>query len=173
MLDRLIALLIELWNDFKPILFVQEYKMGVLLRGGKFIKILSPGWHLKIPFVDEYVLDYVKADTMRISEVNITTLDERTITIGCEFDLKVVDIYLALIETNEWRSNLHDICQGILSDSLEDTNWEDIRRKPIKNSIQRKIETRAQEMGVNISNFNFTDKAISRAFKLFTNAVKL
>lgn len=169
MLDRLISLLIELWTDFKPIIFVQEYKLGVLLRAGKFLKILKPGPHLRIPFIDEYIVDFVKVDTMRISEVNITTLDGKTITIGCEFDLEVTDIYLALIETNEWRGNLHDICQGILSDNLEDLNWDDIRKKTTKNAIFKKINERALQIGVTIDNFNFTDKAISRVYKLFNN----
>ncbi len=169
MFDKLIDLIISVWNDFKPIIFILQYKEGVMLRAGKFNRILQPGWHFRIPFVDDYLVENVKLDTMQITEVNITTLDGKTVTIGCEFELYIVDIYAALIDTNDWRSNLHDMCQGILSENLEDLNWEEIKKKTTKNSISKKIEAKASEMGIATSNFNFTNKAMSSVYKLFNN----
>ena len=159
--------MIELWNDLKPIIFILEYKEGILLRGGRFIKVLKPGAHFKIPFLDDYHLENVKTDTMRIPEVNITTLDSQSVIIGCQFELRVVDIYKAMIETNDWRTNLQDICQGIISDCLEEKNWEDIKKKTTKNLIARKIEERAAEIGITTDHFNFTDKVITRVIKLY------
>lgn len=169
MFDKLIDLIISVWHDFKPVIFILQYKEGIMLRAGKFHRVLKPGWHLKIPFVDQYLDENVKLDTMQITEVNITTLDGKTATIGCEFELCITDIYTALIDTNDWRSNLHDMCQGILSEHLEDLNWEEIKKKTTKNSIAKKIETKASEMGITTSNFNFTNKATSRVFKLFNS----
>lgn len=169
MFDKLIDLLISVWKDFQPLIFVLEYKEGVLFRAGKFRKIWLPGPHLRIPFIDSYYTENVKTDTMRIDEVNVTTLDNKTVTIGCEFELRISNIYIAVVDTNDWRSNLHHIVQGILSDTLEDIDWDDIRKKTTKNAIAKKIEHRAFEMGITTSNFNFTDKAMSTAIKLFNN----
>jgi regulator of protease activity HflC (stomatin/prohibitin superfamily) len=167
MFDRLIDLLVSGWDHFKPILFILEYEEGVMFRAGKFKKVLKPGWHYRISFIDDYHVENVKGDTMSISPVSVTTLDNKTISIGCEFDFYIDDIEKALVYTNDWRSNLHDICKGILSDHLEDCNWEDIRKKVIKNQIFKRIEKRALEMGVVIDNFNFTDKSITRALTLY------
>lgn len=104
---------------------------------------------------------------MKIEDVNITTLDGKTATIGGEFDLIVSDIKKALNDTHEWKSNLQDISRGIISNELEDLNWDEIRKKTTKNAIERKIKTRALEMGITISNFSFTDKVLSRAIRLF------
>lgn len=169
MFDRFIDLFISIFNDIKPIIFIFEYKEGILLRGGRFKKVLKPGWHFRIPFIDDYYVENVKTDTMRIDGVNITTADNKTATIGCEFDLRITDIYKAMVDTNDWRSNLHDMCSGILSDYLEDLNWEDIRKKTTKNAIAKRISHRAEEMGITTSNFNYTDKVLSRAFKLFND----
>lgn len=148
---------------------IYQYQEAVLYRGGKFRRIIKPGFHWKIPIIDNYHTDTVTMNTMKIDEVNITTLDSKTVIIGCEFDLIISDIYKALNDTHDWHSNLRDISRGILSDTLEDLNWDDIRKKTTKNSIAKKIEKRALEMGITTSNFNFTDKAISRAYKLFNN----
>lgn len=166
MFDRLIDLIISCWDHFKPIIFILEYEEGVMYRRGKLLRSLSKGWHLRIPFVDDIHVENVKADTMNIIPVTITTLDNKTITIGCEFDFYIKDIIQAVVMTNDWRSNLHDICKGILSDHLEDCNWEDIKKKTVKNQIFKRIEKRAEEMGVIISNFNFTDKTITKALAL-------
>lgn len=169
MLDRLINLLISLWDNAKPIVFILAYKKGVMFRAGKYLKSLEPGWYFRIPFIDDYHQEFVMLDTMCTDVVNITTLDGKTASIAGEFDLSVYDVYKATVLTNDWRSNLMDIARGIISDELEDRNWEEICKKTTKNAIEKRIQKRATEMGVDISNFNFTDKSLSRAYKLFTN----
>lgn len=167
MFKDIIDLIKDIYHDCKPIVFINQYYEAVVLRGGKYIKKWLPGWHWRIPFVDDYHTDNVMLDTMEIKEVNITTLDGKTSTNGCEFDLRIVDIEKALIDTNDWRSNLQHVARGILSSELEDRNWEDIRKKVTKTAISKKIQERADEMGIEINNFNFTDKALSRIYKLF------
>jgi regulator of protease activity HflC (stomatin/prohibitin superfamily) len=169
MLDRLIDLIVSLWDNCKPILFIIAYKKGVMFRGGKYLKSLEPGWYFRIPFVDDYHDEFVMFDTMCTEVVNITTADGKTVSIAGEFDLVITDIYKALVLTNDWRTNLMDITRGIISDCLEERNWEEICKKTTKNAIEKHIQKRAEEMGVSISNFNFTDKSISRTYKLFTN----
>lgn len=168
MFKEIIDFIIGVWDDFKPVVFVNQYNEAVVLRAGKYIKNWSSGsWHLRIPFIDDYHMENVMLDTMSITEVNITTFDGKTASVACEFDLRIVDIKKALIDTHDWRSNLVDITSGILSNELEDREWDEIRKKVTKNAIEKKIQHRANEMGVEISNFNFTDKALSRIYKLF------
>lgn len=170
MLDALFAWLREVWDHLKPILFIYNYEAGVVFRAGKFIRILKPGnFYFRVPFIDDIFVDNIALDTMSIKEVNITTLDGKTITIGGEFDLRISNIYLALVETHDWRSNLVDVARGVISDHVEDNNWEELRKKTTKNAIERKIQKRADEMGITINNFNFTDKTIGRILTLFNN----
>lgn len=167
MFDKLIDIIIQIWDNLKPVVFVLEYEEAVLFRFGKFHKAITPGWYFKIPFIDDYHPENVKDDTMSISPITITTLDNKTISIGCEFDFFISDVYLSLVETNDWRTNLFDICMGIMSDHLEDCNWEDIKKKVIKNQIEKRIAKRALEMGITVSNFNFTHKTITKSITLY------
>lgn len=169
MLDRLIDFLKEVWNHFKPVIFVYPYENAVIFRAGKYLKSLETGWYFRIPFVDDCFTDNIALDTINIKEVNVTTLDGKTVTIACEFDIKIVDIYKALVTTNDWRSNLSDICRGIISDYVEEYSWDDLRKKTTKNAIEKKIQKRSEELGIDISNFNFTDKSVGRTLTLFNN----
>ncbi len=170
MLDSLIAWIREVWDHFKPIVFIYTYEAGVVFRAGKFLKVLeSNNWYLRIPFIDDLFTDNIALDTMAIKEVNVTTLDGKTTTIGCEFDLRIDDIYKALVTTHDWRSNLVDICRGVISDYIEEKNWDELRKKTTKNAIEAKIQKRAEDLGIAISNFNFTDKMVGRTLTLFNN----
>lgn len=167
MFDKIIEFLLNLIDQTLPCYILLDYEAAVFYRLGKVKKITYKGFHWKIPFLDNYVKTIVTTDTMKIEDVNITTLDGKTATIGGEFDLIISDIKKALNDTHEWKSNLQDISRGIISNELEDLNWDEIRKKTTKNAIERKIKTRALEMGITISNFSFTDKVLSRAIRLF------
>ena len=167
MFDKIIEFLLNLVEQILPCYIIHAYEEAVLYRFGKVLKKIDPGFHWKIPFLDSYHKDTVTTDTMKIDDVNITTLDGKTVTIGAEYDTTISDIIKAINDTNSWRSNLQDISRGILSNELEDINWDDIRKKTTKNAIEKKIQKRGSEMGITISNFNFTDKVLSRSIKLF------
>ncbi len=169
MFDKLIDLFVSLWTHFQPILFINQYDEGVMLRGGKYLKNLKSGRvYFRIPFVDDFHTDTVTTDTMRTEDISITTLDGKNLTIGIEFDLRIVDIYKALILTHSWKSNLKDIATGVLSDTLEDYNWDDLRKKTTKNAVEKKLQKRAEEIGIEVANLNFTNKVLSTAYKLFS-----
>jgi len=172
MFDKIIEFLLNLIDQTLPCYILHDYEEALFYRYGKIKSVSKSGFHWKIPFLDSYIKTIVTTDTMRIEDVNITTLDGKTATIGGEFDLVVSDVKKALNDTHEWKSNLQDISRGIISNELEDLNWDEIRKKTTKNAIERKIKTRALEMGITISNFSFTDKVLSRAIRLFGVADK-
>jgi hypothetical protein len=68
---------------------------------------------------------------------------------------------------------MHDLCRGILSNYLEDCNWEDIRKKPTINAIRKKIALECEDMGVEVMDVWFSDKCITRAIKLFSEGATI
>jgi regulator of protease activity HflC (stomatin/prohibitin superfamily) len=155
------------WNDLKPIMFINPYEGCVQLRAGRYLRSLKGGnWYWKIPFIDDYHIENVQPDTIDIAPVTVTTLDNKTATIGCEIEIQVTDVRLAVLDTNDWRTNIKDITRGILSEHLEDCNWEEIKKKVVKNQIMKKLEKRFQDMGITLLYFNYTDKSITRAYTL-------
>lgn len=172
MFDKLADLLVLVWHQLKPIIFILQYETGVQFRGGKYLKVLTPGIHFKIPFVDDIHIESTAEDKITIDEVNINTLDNKTISIGGVLELKVIDAYKAFINAHNWRENIVDISRGIISDYLEDCTWEDIKLKKTKNAIFRSIKSKAEEMGIDLLSFTFTDKANSRVYKIVTHKPK-
>lgn len=161
-------LLTEFLGYIKPWVLIDQYEMGVLLRFGKFHKVLNPGLHPKIPIVDYGHAAITTFDTLSIDEVNLTTADGQTISIGLYVEFEVDDIYKYLILTNDTRTNMVDISKGVLSSVLEDITWEDIKKKVTINAIKRRLTPKFAEMGVLLKDCQFTDKCKSRVFKVFS-----
>lgn len=148
---------------------IDAWEVGVKLSGGKFSGVKPPGTYLKWPIYDFYHSVVVTRDTLSVDEVNITTSDGQTISIGCMVEYEVEDAKMFLIDTNDARSNMKDICRGVLSSTLEEVGWEEIKKKPIMNRIQKKLETKYKDMGVKVIDVMFTDKCKTFAFKVFHN----
>lgn len=146
---------------------IEKFEMGVLLTLGKFPIVLKPGYYPKLPFFQYCHIDIVTRDTMEVEEVNVTTLDDQTMSAGYMVEFYINDIKKFLIDTHEARTNMKHICRAIVSSKLEDISWEAIRKKPTNNAILSKLKEKFQEMGVVVINGDFTDKAKSRVFKVF------
>jgi regulator of protease activity HflC (stomatin/prohibitin superfamily) len=144
-----------------------QYEQGVVFRGGKFHKVLNPGWHGRLSGIDIIYTENVKNATICIREVNITTADNKTISIAAKFNYEITDIHKARVLTNDWKSNIVDVGRGIMSKELIKYSWENICAGNVDQLIGSLIEKEADLLGIRIWNFNFTDKLIIRGFKLF------
>lgn len=160
-------LLEQAWHYIMPFTVITDYESGVLLRFGRLVKVLTPGIHFKFPLIDIIITAHIKPDTMEIAPISITTLDDKTVSIGAIIEIEVIDVQKYLIEANEARSNIHDIIRGVMSDTLEDITWADIKKKKTINQIKRTSSESCEKVGIRLIDMRFTDKCISRVLKLF------
>ena len=161
-LDRIIDLIKEIWHDMKPIIFINEYEKGVILRAGKLNRVIEKGTHFRIPFIDDYLTVMIKVETLPTHSVHITTLDDRTITAVPIVEYVVIDPVKYLIETNEAKSNIHDIVRATVSDYLTDCTWDECKLKRTINAITRKVAEQCVPMGAQVSRVMLSDMCICR-----------
>ena len=158
----------EFFNYVKPWVLIEQFEQGVLLRYGKYRKCLSPGLYLKWPIIEYCHSAITTMDTIEVGEVNITTLDGQTISIGCYVEYSIADVKKYLMDVNDAKSNMKDICRGVLSNYLEDVSWEEIKKKTTINAIRRRLSAKYVDMGVEVKDIMFTDKCKSKVLKVFS-----
>lgn len=169
MLDKFIDLLISLFNEIKPIVFVLEFDKGRMFRAGRFLKILEPGWHFRIPFVDTVFIENVVNTTLCVREVNITTADGISASIAAKFNLEIVDLYKSSVLTNDWKVNIVDVSRGIISKRSAKYTWDDIYKGNADEEVRSLVEAEAGKIGLRIWNFEFTDKLNIFGLKVFNS----
>ncbi len=169
----LTAIFEKLWSLLEDYLFpfkiINEYESGVILRLGKFNRLLPPGFNWKYPLIEKALHIIHKTNTFHVSNVNITTLDNKTISVGAILEYSVIDSKKYILEFNDTESNMHDIARGIISDYLTDCTWEECKKKSTLTSIKNKMKKQFDEMGVEIYQVLFGDIVISPSFTLFNH----
>lgn len=148
---------------------VNHYEEAIVLRNGKYHRTLSAGLWPKWTIFEYYITIHIKPDTMEFEPITITTLDGETAAIGLEIEYEVVDSKKYMVETNDAPSNMRDVARGEMSELLEDLNWNDIRKKATKNALKRQLSAIYEGMGVKLNDLKFTNKAKTRAYRLFSD----
>ena len=170
MFDKLWEIISQIWTHLVPFFVIEHYERAVRLRFGKLVEgELLPGLHFKIPLVDKIYSSIVTADTLNISNVNITTLDNKTIAVGAVLEFEIDDIKKFIIDVNEARSNAHDICRGLMADYLSDCTYAECTDKKTIRTITRLLTKKCEDMGIKVLSLTFTDIVMSRVIKLFGN----
>lgn len=167
MFDKLLDFILSVWKELLPFIIINHYERGVRLRLGRVhLPELKPGIHFKIPFVDRILASIITEDTLNIEPVSVTTLDNKTISVGSVIEFNISNIIAYIIDTNEARSNMHDICRAITADYLTDCTWEECKDKKTTRTITRLLSKKCEVMGIDITGFTLSDMSMSRVVKL-------
>ena len=156
MIDWVKELILQIWNSLIPFKVIYLYERGVRLRLGKHALLLKPGFHLKIPFVDEINTCNVENETQTVKVVHITTTDGKTVTTSPVIKYKITDAIKWIMEANDAATNLHDVTRGVTADHLTDISWEDCKKKTASTMIKNKLNKKVEDLGVEVSDVMLT-----------------
>ena len=170
MLDKLIDLIISLWNRVNPFIIVYEYEWVVLLRAGKVKKVLNTELHfrlLKLICLEDIHLCSKKPDTYKLSGINITTTDNKTALIGAVVEYVIKDPIKWLIENSTAEGNFHDIAWGTCGELLTTVEWDELKQKSTRTKTKNKLAAECEHLGVEIMSVSFGDIVLNRVYSLF------
>lgn len=171
MFDKLIDWLLGLWSEINPFVIVYQYEGAVHMRMGSFRKILKTGFHflpLKSLFIDTVYKKYVTIDTFHVANINVTTTDAKTITIGAIIEYTISDVQKFILDANDAISNAHDLSRAVIADVITDCTWEEVKRKTTQTKIKNKLKSELEPLGMEIHQVKFGDVVISRGvFTIF------
>jgi regulator of protease activity HflC (stomatin/prohibitin superfamily) len=167
--DRFIELIIDCLQVFQCWVVLDEYERGVLLRLGKFHKLLEPGFHLCIPFyVDRAVHDNVVTRTTELQPQTLTTKDNRTVSVTAVVTSNIRDIKKALLEVEGVDHALVDSCAAAVGTHVGSLTWDELRTADITDALTKLCRKNAWRYGIEIERVQLADLALSRVIRLHT-----
>jgi len=95
---------------------IRPYERGLHLRGGKFIGIDQPGWHIRIPFVDTTIGLVVSERQGTIDQIAAMTADDVTMDVSLLYTYRVDDPVRFALEV----TNPESIVSGFVEATLRD-----------------------------------------------------
>ena len=167
MLDRLIDVLVEFIGLFQIWFYIDEYEEGIVLRCGKFNRVVKPGFRWILPFsVEEVLVDNVVPTTTALGVQSLHTLDDKHINIECVLLWKITDIRKVLLEVEDADDVLVDISTGCIAEMVTSNNWDYIRSPEFVKELKKLIQTRAK-YGIKIMNVYISDCSKTRAIRMW------
>ena len=165
MLDKLVDLLVRFGMDMLPFVIIEQWNGAVQLRCGKFIKVLSPGIHFKIPFFDSIIECPVITQSVNLPSQTLTTLDDESIVLKSIIRYKVSNIQTYLLSVMHANDVLIDTTQGIIRDVVERTTWNDL--VDVNETITNEVKEYVVRWGIEVEAVTITDLGIVKSFRIF------
>jgi len=166
MLDKLIDFLLNFLDQILPVKIIKTGNHGVLYRGGPFRVILPPGFHLKIPFLDEIDIYSTNTTTMPLPPQSIVTADGRSVVVRVIVKYQITDLGVFAVTVYDATDALADVTGGIVFDVVHKRTWEKIQSSDLNSIITALAQKEAKFWGVDIQKVTITDLAEMRSIRL-------
>lgn len=171
MFDRIFDFLEAVWEWFIPFVVINAYEQGVVLRFGKFKRVVDPGLRWIIPFgIDEVKYDTVVRQTSYLDVQSLTSEDGKLVTINAILIFTITDIRKFLLDIDDGETDLQNMCYGIISDCVEAYFWEYIRTSEFNKDVLKKCRRVSENYcGVKLIDVKWSDKATARNLRLWND----
>ena len=148
MLNNLLQILIAIWWDLMPVFVVKAYEGGVVLRRGMFQREVGPGWHLKIPFLDQPLLTIVVTTTIRGNAQSLTTDDGVDICTSGIVKYRIADVRVFLLEVTDATDALYDVLLAETKKIVVSHGWDQCRGAQADRWLTQRVRRESAKWGV-------------------------
>ncbi len=131
---------------------INQYERGVVLRLGKFSRLLKPGFHIILPYLDHLTKVDVRTTPMDIPKQEVITRDNVTVNVDAIVYFRVIDAAKAVLETTNYSYATSTFAQTALRDVTGNFDLDEIlsKRDEISAQIREIVDTQTDKWGIDI-----------------------
>ena len=129
---------------------IRPYERGLHLRGGRFIDIDEPGWHVQIPFVDTVIVVIVIERSGTIDQLAAMTADDVTMDVSLLYTYRVTDPVRYQLEVLDPERIVAGFVQGTLRDVVNTRMMDEVMhsRAAINIEVSKILREKEAQYGV-------------------------
>lgn len=140
-----------------PIYFIRQYERGIVERFGKFIKYVTPGLHLQMPFADLTRVRDIREHTLNISPQPVITKDNVEIRVDgimwARPKESVDDIKRSFYEIDDWVNGCIELTKTNIRNEFGELTLDEslIARVRISANLRRVLDRLTDDWGLKVS----------------------
>jgi regulator of protease activity HflC (stomatin/prohibitin superfamily) len=169
MFERIFDFIASSWNLLRPLLVVADFEGGVILRFGRFHRVIGPGLHGKLPLVDIAIITSTVTTTMSLRPQTLTTKDDLTIVVSAIVKYQICDVRAYLLDIWDSADVLGDLTLGAIREMIASIDYADLRGRLVEEEVLMTIKDDAMRYGVDIHKITFSDLGKVRSLRLITS----
>lgn len=167
MFDKLLEQLVKLGKDILPFVIVEQWNEAIVLRFGKYHRLIKPGIHLKIPFFDSVWETETITQSIDMNPQSITTADSKNIVVKAIIRFSVVDTKTYVTSIMKPHDVLVDTTQGMIREIIEETRWYDL--VGIDKQLTTEVGKFMKRWGIKVEKVTLTDLAEIPSYRVIMN----
>jgi membrane protease subunit HflK len=163
-LFSILVIVVLLWAAYDAVHIVDEAEQGVVLRFGKYNRILSPGINLTLPRPIETMYAVNVSEVREVSDRgNMLTEDENLVDFTYKVQYRVSDAQQFLFNVRDPEITVQQAAESALRESVGNNRLDEIlegaRRQQVSVETRQVLQETLDryEIGVIITQFNFED----------------
>jgi len=129
---------------------IHEYERGLHLRGGRFVSVDQPGWHIQIPLVDTVIIVKVNERLGYVERVPAMTSDDVTMDVSLQYTYRVIDPKTFALQVDDPERIIFEFVQGKLRDVVNTKEMAEVMhsRAAIGKEVMAALAEKETQYGV-------------------------
>ncbi len=145
----------------------KEWEEAIILRFGKFQRLVGPGFFFKWPFAETFLKQDRRIITLDVSRQEVMTKDNISVSVDAVVFMKVVNTKDSLVNIQNVWNSVMKYAQTTMRDVVGDVELDDVlaRRDEIANKIEKIVERETRDWGVDIISVNLQNVELPEDMK--------
>lgn len=170
MFDKLLDLLTSAGGRILPFQVVQVAQHAGVLRFGRYNRTCPPGFHWKIPFVEQFMLEHTSITTLRLQPQTLTTADGVSVVCQATVKYQITDVEKYLTQIWDQVDALADVAMGAIKKVVCAANYDTSAAEAQEGKILELVRKQVNQFGFKIFTVTFTDFGRIRSIRLITHS---
>jgi regulator of protease activity HflC (stomatin/prohibitin superfamily) len=168
MIDRLLDFLLSVFERIVPVIIVKEYDQAALFRFGKFLRILGPGMHFKIPVFDDPDVHTVVPTTLQLPAQSVTTKDGRQVVVKAVVKYSIADLEVFAVKAFDAKDALSDRTCGIVFRTIRSKTWDETHDTDMNPEITKEARREAKRWGIAVEEVTIVSYQQMRSLRIIS-----
>jgi len=129
---------------------IHAYERGLHLRGGRFVRVDEPGWHVQIPLVDTVIIVKVNERLGYIEQIEAMTSDDVTMNVSLQYTYRVTNPERFALEVDDPERIVFEFVQGKLRDVVNTKPMTEVMhsRAAMNQEVMEALQKKEEQYGV-------------------------
>ena len=134
----------------------KEWEEAIVLRFGKFQRLVGPGFFFKWPFAESFLKQDKRIITLDVSRQEVMTRDNISVSVDAVVFMKVVNTKDSLVNIQNVWNSVMKYAQTTMRDVVGDVELDELlaRRDEIAGKIAKIVDMGTADWGVDITSVN-------------------
>lgn len=149
-LAALALLLVALYVGRAAVYKIHEFERGLHLRGGRFLGVQNPGWHIQVPLVDTVIIVKVIERLGYVERIPAMTSDNVTMDVSLQFTYRVTNPERFALAVDDPERIVFEFVQGRLRDVINTKTMTGVmnQRTEMNLEIMQELKEKEDQYGV-------------------------